>query len=196
MRYPVLAALLTLVFCVPVKPQGYRTAGSESYFFPPPKGLYFFRPDLYVYQIPRHYSPWGYPGSFQRSWYLPPSRLYYPVREAFLRHSLLRYDGGPAVYRVVLSPPPTGGFYRVNMADLIFNVTPGRAQVYVDGRLVGSARDFATERDRYSLLDGEHDLRIEYPGYKPFEAQLQVVPDRTLHIEVTLEKVPGTSPRR
>ncbi len=191
MRYPVLAALLTLIFCVQVRSQGYLPAGSGSYFFPPPRGLYFFRPDLYVYQIPRHYSSRSYPRTFHRSWYLPPSRLYYPVGEAFLQRALQRYDGGRAIYRVILSPPPTGGFYRVNMADLIFNVTPAQAQVYVDGRLIGSARDFATERDRYSLLDGEHDLRVEYPGYQPFEAQLQVVADRTLHIEVSLEKGPG-----
>jgi hypothetical protein len=196
MRFSVLSSLSALFFGAQLMAQGFQPAGADGYFFPPPKGLYFFRPDLYVYQIPRYRSSWHFPRTTYRPYYLPPSRLYYPVSEGFLGQSALRYRGGPAIYHVVLSPPPTGGFFRVNTGDLVFDVTPPQALVYVDGRLIGSARDFARERDRFSLLDGEHDLRIEYPGYVPFEAQLQIAADRTIHLELSLEKVPAQPDRK
>jgi hypothetical protein len=89
---------------------------------------------------------------------------------------------------LIVDSPPTGGFIKANSSDIVFDVTPARALVYVDDRLIGSAGDFATRRDRYPLLDGEHDLRIECPGYLPFEARLDVIPDRTLHLNIDLEK--------
>jgi hypothetical protein len=76
---------------------------------------------------------------------------------------------------------------RVNTSDIVFNVKPAKALVFIDDHLIGSAGDFATERDRYTLLDGEHDLRLEYPGYRPFASRLKVVPNRTLHLDIQLE---------
>jgi hypothetical protein len=91
------------------------------------------------------------------------------------------------IYRVIVDSPPTGGFFRANTSFVIFNVTPARALVYIDDKLIGSAGDFATERDRYMVMDGEHHLRIECHGFLPFEAQLDVVPNKTLHFDIELE---------
>ena len=76
---------------------------------------------------------------------------------------------------------------RANMTDLIFQVDPPQALVYIDGILIGSAGDFATERDRYTILAGRHDLRIDQSGYKPFHTEMEVVANRTLHLDIELE---------
>ncbi len=98
--------------------------------------------------------------------------------------------GPGGTYTVYLGPSNSASVVRANYSDLIFNVTPERALVYVDGKLIGSARSFSTMRDRYPIMEGDHQLRIEFPGYRAFETPLQVVPDRNLHIDVQLEPVP------
>jgi hypothetical protein len=80
-----------------------------------------------------------------------------------------------------------GEMVRLNTGDVIFSATPSRALIFMDRRLIGSARDFTSKRDRYVLLDGRHDLRIEYPGYSPFETHIYVEPNQTLHLEIQLE---------
>jgi len=172
---------------------------TRSYFFPPPKSLYFFRPDLNIYQIPRRamvnpYYPsypnysfplYGYPVySYPR---ISPY-AYSPYSEVCVSQGC-RGESGYGVYGVVLGPPPTGGVVRANSSDIIFGVQPSRALVFIDGRLIGSAGDFATQRDRYTILDGEHQLRIEYPGYRAFETKLEIVPNRTLHLDIQLEQL-------
>jgi len=79
---------------------------------------------------------------------------------------------------------------RANTSDLIFTVSPRYAKVYLDGKLIGSARDLAGERERYMVLDGIHELRVEYPGYKTFETELQVEPNRTVHLDIRLDPEP------
>lgn len=153
-----------------------------GYFFPPQKGLYFFRPDLYVYRVNPPYfhrgyrrSPYGYgrPGySYAPRQYSPSSAGLFPTR---------------SVYRVVLGPPPKGEVVRVNSSDLIFSVTPAKALIYVNDKLIGSARDFSSDRDKYPVLDGEYDLRIEATGYEPFRSDLSVIPNKTLHLDIELE---------
>jgi hypothetical protein len=122
-------------------------------------------------------------------YYLEPSPLAYPPSGFFGYPGVAPGYAGASrgIYRLIVDPPPTGGVVRVNTSDLVFNVTPARAMIFIDGKLIGSARDFATERDRYTLLDGEHLLRIEFPGYQPFETVLEVSPNRTLHLDIEMK---------
>ncbi len=80
---------------------------------------------------------------------------------------------------------------QANTAHLIFKVVPSKALIYLDGKLIGSARDFATERDRYMLVDGTHELRIEYPDYEPFQTEMEMVPNRTLYLDIELRPTPS-----
>ena len=66
--------------------------------------------------------------------------------------------------------------------------------MYVDGRLIGSAGDFANEKNRYPIVDGHHVLKIEFPGYQSFETQMEVVANRTLNLTVELEKADPCPP--
>jgi len=151
-----------------------------GYFFPPPKHLFYYQPNYY---IQRQTGYFGY-----RHRYFRPYQGYYPHSSLWI--SPARTNAVRKIYRMILAPPPTGGVVRVNSSDLIFDVNPPHALVYIDDRLIGSAGDFATERDRYSILDGEHDLRIEFPGYETYEARMDVVPDRTLHLGIELQPLP------
>ncbi len=98
------------------------------------------------------------------------------------------YRSTTGSYAVYLGPSIASPVVRANYSEVLFDVTPPRALVYVDGNLIGSASSFSRERDRYPIMEGEHQLRIVHPGYQPFEATLQVVPDRDLRIDVQLER--------
>lgn len=159
----------------------------RGHFFPPPKALYYFRPDLYVYRVGSPFYNFHSRPRFLRSYATPnytPFRNWIGRAYPYSSYEIPTYS----IYRIVVSPPPTGGVVRVNSSDIVFNVTPPNALVFVDDKLIGSAKDFATQRDRYPLLDGDHHLRIEFPGYRAFTTQLQVVPDRSLHLEIQLER--------
>jgi len=161
--------------------------GQEGYFFPPPSALYYFRPDLYIYRVtgPRNgYSPHCnyrlqnpsfFPLYSQRPW---NSSYALDLRPSYRPHG---------IYRVIVDSPPTGGIVWANTSFVIFNVTPATALVYIDDKLIGSAGDFANERDRYMVMDGQHQLQIECHGHLPFKARLDVVPNKTLHFDIELE---------
>ncbi|MFQ5739213.1 MAG: PEGA domain-containing protein [Acidobacteriota bacterium] len=198
MRKPAVA-VLALFFCSSFLGAAHRYPRHRSfgtygsYFFYPYGGNRHFRPhnghgrhygaDSLRYYQPFLYYPFSY-GADSLRYYQP--FLDYPV-SSYSTPPSANFPAGRATYRVVLAVPPASEVVRANYSDLIFDVTPPRALVYVDGRLIGSARSFATERDRFTLLEGEHELRIEFPGRKPYETQLQVIPDRTIHIDVELE---------
>ena len=168
---------------------------SNGYYFRPPRTLFYLRPDYlfvpsfgfsfgygYGYGHGHGYRALGYPGygygHGYSSWSYPGSYGFgYPTWVGGLRGTYSTYLQSPAGMEVV----------RSNTADLIFSVTPARAMIFVDGKLIGSARDFASERDRYMVLDGTHELRVEYPGYKPFETELNVQPNRTVHLDIQLD---------
>lgn len=164
----VVSTLFVWVFC-----SGLLQAG---HFFLPPRTLYNFRPDLYLFGSP--FACRLGPARFTTpAVYLPP------------------YSAGfrPRVYQVILSSPVRMELVRANTADLVFHVHPAKALVYVDEKLIGNARDFASERERYPLVAGEHTLRIEYPGYRAFQTQMDIVPNRTLQLDIELEKIPSSS---
>jgi len=72
------------------------------------------------------------------------------------------------------------------MGKMQLTVTPPRALVFMDGKLIGSGGDFSATRDHYSLLDGDHRLRIQLPGYRTFETELSIQANRTIHLDIQL----------
>ena len=50
--------------------------------------------------------------------------------------------------------------------------------------------DFGSERDRYPLISGPHELRIELPGFLPFQTEMEVAPNRILNLEIELQPEP------
>ena len=128
----------------------------QNYFFRPQSNLYNFRPDLYVYgQLPyswmagRHYHTGGH--------------CNLNLEQSYRTNSVSR-----GTYQLVIGSPAGMEIVQANTANLIFNVVPERALIFINDRLIGSARDFSTEKERYTLIEGVHDLRVEFPGYVPY----------------------------
>ncbi len=164
----------TLAFSAPLRGDHFFVRVPERHFFLPSRTLFFFRPDLYVQSHLRS-TPLIY---------APPLLHSQPYHESV---SDIRSPGSPRIYLLAVTGPIDAEIVRANATDLIFQVHPAKALVYIDGMLIGSAGDFATQRDRYTILEGQHDLRIEARGYDPFQTQMDIIPNRTLHLDIDLE---------
>ena len=112
---------------------------------------------------------------------------YYPgqYRSPYLEHPFGRY-GRTGVYRFFVTSPTGGTLVRANSADLVIDVKPARAMIFIDSKLVGSGRDFARDQEGYPLMEGVYELRVEHPGFEPFTTDLQIVPNRTVHLDLEL----------
>ena len=157
---------------------GFRSSG---YYFRPARSIFFYRPDYLFnrgFAYPRAYFPGRYSyGGYYGGHFSP----YYPPRGGFV-------GGVRGTCVTSLQSPTATEIVRTNTSDILFTVTPSRAQIYVDDKLIGSARDYASQRDRYEVIKGLHELRIEYPGYKPYRAEMNIQPNRTVHVEVGLTR--------
>jgi len=149
-------------------PNPYYRRPTRPYFYYPPK--YYPRatfPFRGTYPAQPRAGGAAYYGSSGATYYLSsPGAVYYPN---------LEIDSAPVV--------------RANFSHLIFNITPGSALIFLDDKLLGSARSFASARERYQVLEGEYVLRIEHPGYEPMETVLKVISDRTVHLDIDLQQI-------
>jgi len=72
------------------------------------------------------------------------------------------------------------------------NVKPNRADVWVDGRYVGEARDLDGYPTYLWLADGPHRLAVHKGGFLVFDEQIDV--RRGMRTEIKLKLAPGDSP--
>ena len=72
------------------------------------------------------------------------------------------------------------------------NVKPNRADVWVDGRYVGEARDLDGYPTYLWLADGPHRLAVHKGGFLVFDEQIDV--RRGMRTEIKLRLAPGDSP--
>lgn len=141
--------------------------------------LFYYPPKVY----PRLNLPYRgyYPAGVAYSGYLGPAGpVVGNVSETY-------YLSSPSVYYYPEAYRPGHEVVRANYSHVLFNVTPGSALIYLDDKLIGSARSFANEREKYQILEGEYRLRIENPGFEPFDSVLQVQADQTIHLDVSLQ---------
>ncbi len=81
--------------------------------------------------------------------------------------SLVILSGGPGM----------GGFGSAGFSGptyLIIDAHPLDAQVFLDGRLLGTARDLVARA--FPLAPGRHAIEIVAPGFRPYIAQFGVPP--------------------
>jgi hypothetical protein len=72
------------------------------------------------------------------------------------------------------------------------NVKPNRADVWVDGKYVGEARDLDGYPSYLWLADGEHRLAVYKGGYLAFDEPINV--QRGMKTEIKIRLQPGNSP--
>ena len=82
------------------------------------------------------------------------------------------------------------GFHRFGSTSfddqtfLIVDATPAGAQVFLDGRLLGSAADLLARA--LPLAPGGHSVQIIAPGFKPYRAQFAADPSFSTRLRVAL----------
>ena len=77
------------------------------------------------------------------------------------------------------------------MGAVDLKVKPGRAEVWVDGRYAGEARDLDGSPTYLWLKDGEHKLVISKGGYTKFETRVDVLRGNKKTLRVELREGPS-----
>lgn len=75
-----------------------------------------------------------------------------------------------------------------NAATLKLNVTPERAAVFVDEAYLGHASDFGGAFHSMLVTPGKHRVKVDLPGYRTFETEINVLPGQKAEIKTDLVK--------
>ena len=82
-----------------------------------------------------------------------------------------------------LRTPSPGGTGELRIAAI-----PDRAAVFVDNQFAGHVNEFDGVRKAMLLTPGQHSVRIQLPGYLPFQTVVDLHPHQKLKIETELIK--------
>ena len=77
---------------------------------------------------------------------------------------------------------------------LLPQVTPGTAEVVVDGEYLGTVDDLRRTGVGQELQPGPHRLELRAPGYEPVTAGVRIAADETLFYRRDLEATPRPAP--
>lgn len=110
---------------------------------------------------------WGYPGYWGAGYGYP-------------------YYGGVTVY-------PNGSYGGLGALDL--DLSPERAEVYVDGQRVGVADDFDGFPTYLWLQEGTYDVAFYLPGFKTLSRQYTIYPGLVVDVNDTLEQGEAVLPQ-
>jgi hypothetical protein len=72
-------------------------------------------------------------------------------------------------------------------------VNPGRAGVFLDGKYLGPAANFAMART-YSVPAGEHELKLDEPRYKTITKKITVSAGKQTRVSEKMEALPVPKP--
>lgn len=97
------------------------------------------------------------------------------------RHEMRREDSPREAYDVRGEP-----------GRLSLSLEPSDASVYLDGRLLGSARDLARLHSGLILDPGKHQLEVVRPGYESKTVEFEVEPGEEARISVELDELDET----
>ncbi|MGB9605505.1 MAG: PEGA domain-containing protein [Bryobacteraceae bacterium] len=73
------------------------------------------------------------------------------------------------------------------------HVTPGRAGVFIDGKYVGPAANFAKAR-KYAVEPGDHEIKLVEPRYEEATIKVTVPAGQTVRVRQTLKPLPSPDP--
>ena len=92
------------------------------------------------------------------------------------------------VHTLRLQMTPDGRPLRLgpDAAELKLNVNPNRAAVFVDDGYVGHAAEFGGAFNSMLLSPGKHRIKVELPGYRTFETEVNLLPRQKSKVETDL----------
>jgi hypothetical protein len=83
--------------------------------------------------------------------------------------------------------------HAADQGKLKTKVNPGRAGVFVDGKYLGPAANFAMART-YLLPAGEHEVKLVEPRYKEITTKVTITPGKTTIVRETMQALPLPKP--
>jgi hypothetical protein len=86
---------------------------------------------------------------------------------------------------VSLEKDPRAEFSKVT-SEIKLKVTPERAAVFVDGAFAGTVHDFGGVGRAMLVSPGKHRVKIDLPGYKTFETEVDLLPRQKVTIKTDL----------
>jgi hypothetical protein len=73
-------------------------------------------------------------------------------------------------------------------AKLKVTVQPGRAAVFLDGQYIGHASELGGAVHSLSLSPGKHRIKVELPGYRTFETEVNLLQGQKSEVKTELVK--------
>lgn len=73
-------------------------------------------------------------------------------------------------------------------ATLKLTIEPGRAAVFLDGKYVGHASEFGGSFHSMDIATGKHEIKVELPGYRTYETQVNLVRGQKAEVKTELLK--------
>ena len=102
------------------------------------------------------------------------------------KHSSMRPHRGQSVVRDFGGSCCFGSTHFDDASFLIVDATPAEAQVFLDGRLLGSAADLLARA--LPLAPGRHTAQVIAPGYTPYVARFAADPGFSTRLRVALPR--------
>jgi hypothetical protein len=166
---------------------GFPFAYYDSYYYP------YYGADVYGY--PPAYSYPGYDYPYPAAGY-PNDPAYPPAAYPPSAYPPAGYP--PSGYPSSSYPQPPssqGGAVGVapgqdpaNTGGVSFEITPGTAEIFVDGSYVGRTEDFGTNRQPLGLPAGRHHIEIKASGYQTMSFDADIVAGQVLPYQGAMQR--------
>jgi hypothetical protein len=155
-------------------------------------------PSYYGYYDP-YYDPYGYPYPVTSYPAYPPP-AYPPAAYPPTAYPASPYP--PSAYPSTAYPPsgypPSGyppagsvqtqGPNQANTGGVSFEITPGTAEVFVDGEYVGTVSQFTPTSPALGLAPGPHHIEIRAAGYRTLDLDADIVAGQVIPYQGTLQR--------
>jgi hypothetical protein len=148
-------------------------------------GLYAGYPFAYSYGF---YDPFYYPYGYVSPYSYPPYAYGYPAYPPASSYPQSSYP--PANSAAPQSPQDSIGVQpgEASEGGLSFEITPGSAQLFVDGALVGTVGQFTPTSQPLGLQAGRHRIEVRAPGYKTMSFDVDIITGQVIPYQGTMER--------
>jgi hypothetical protein len=172
--------------------RGYRSYAPIRFYRP----YYSFRPRLSLgfglwvgYPVP-YYDPFYYP-DYAYDYPYPPAP--YPAYPPAGSGPQSAYPVSPYPQNGSVQSAPQGGSINVqpsqaNSGGLSFDITPGEAEVIVDGNPVGTVDQFTPTSQPLGLSAGRHRVEVRASGYQTITFDVNIVAGQVIPYQGSLER--------
>jgi len=97
--------------------------------------------------------------------------------------------GQETTVNVSMQKDPAAEYSKVT-SQIKLKVSPDRAAVFVDGAYAGTAHEFGGIGRAMLVAPGKHHIKIDLPGYRTFDTDVNLLPNQKVTIKTKLE--PGS----